>query len=805
MQKSQQNKKKTNENVLKKVSAFFTDKLPSLSSQIRKSISDFSTLVCEKTQKSLEKAQVSVSDLKEYSSLALVSLFGFLMAIASLPQGIRPFGISAICSFSDKKKALCVYAGAAAACIIYGNTSMSSFIIYFMIYAARKTFTDSKFSEPIHIRILESAVSSMAVGIIRICSGAEAPIYSYIAFLSLSCISCAFTYFFSTLFTPELKSSSKMSTLSICSYALLGAIICSLDGFSVFGFDIQLMCACIITLTYAVVNGFLHAGIVGFVCGIACANPLVSACLGMCGIISAFLTAKSVVASVISFAAAFFLVGSYSSGHSFGLTLLPSVAAGCVLFFPLCGLLPESLRLTSKTSTATTCASFFFRSDAEYQKKLSEAFFSISDIFSKLAEKQKYPSFSDTALSVDKAFSEVCSGCALSEMCYAKKKTDMDELKQTMFSVLSVRSAIPDDFGSNMKDKCIRLENMCDKLNYIYRELSVTLAKDNRTALLSAQYSGMARLMIDAEKKAAEMNQRDTAFEKSVASALSELDITFSNITVCSGREKKTCVTGINLDKIPLGAKELRDYIYSKCGLHITEPSFDISEKSDIIMSFERSPAVSVRYSQACLSKDRKSVNGDTVNFLHNDNGYFHAFICDGMGSGKDAATSSRLASIFLEKMLPSNTKKTVILELLNNALMSRSTESFSTVDLLEADLLSGRCTFLKAGAAPTYILRSSKLYKIFSATPPVGIISGFTAESTRFDVEAGDVIIMMSDGVVQNNEDSAWLAELIRFDTTKDPSVLSKVILDKSCEINTRNDDMSVCVIKIEKAVAVV
>ena len=63
----------------------------------------------------------------------------------------------------------------------------------------------------------------------------------------------------------------------------------------------------------------------------------------------------------------------------------------------------------------------------------------------------------------------------------------------------------------------------------------------------------------------------------------------------------------------------------------------------------------------------------------------------------------------------------------------------------------------------------------------------------------------MMSDGVVQNNEDSAWLAELIRFDTTKDPSVLSKVILDKSCEINTRNDDMSVCVIKIEKAVAVV
>lgn len=803
MQKSQQKNKKNGQNTFKNFFSSVSDKLSAIHLNIKKSCLAFSETLVKLTKKHLAKAQVSIPNLKEYSSLTLFATFGFLMSITSLPQGIRPFGISAICSFTDKKKALCVYSGAALACIIYGNTSLSSFIIYFMIYAARKTFTDSRFSEPVHIRILESACASMAIGIIRICSGIESPIYSYIAFLSLACISCAFTYFFSTLFTPEIKASSKMSTLSICSYALLAALICSLDGFVIFGFDIQLVGACVITLTYAVVNGFLHAGIVGFVCGIACGNPVISACLGMCGIISAFVTAKSVVASVISFISAFFLVGSYTSGLSVCISLLPSVAAGCILFFPLCALLPESLRLTSKTSDITSSVSQFLRADAQYQKKLSEAFFSISDIFSKLAEKQKYPSFSDTVMSVDKSFSEVCCGCALSEMCYAKKKTDIEELKQTMFSVLSVRAAVPDDFGQHMQNKCIRLENMCDKLNHIYREISVNLAKDNRTALLSAQYSGMARLIIDAEKKASEMSKRDIAFEKSISSALSQLDIPFSQITVCSDREKKTCVSGINLDKIPISAKELKSYIYSKCAIHITEPSFDISEKSDIIMTFERSPSISVRYSQAGLSKDRKSVNGDTVNFLHSDSNYFHAFICDGMGSGKDAATSSRLASLFLEKMLPSHTKKTVVLELLNNALMSRSTESFSTVDLLEADLLSGRCTFLKAGAAPTYILRSGKLYKIFSATPPVGIISGFTAENTRFDVEEGDVIIMMSDGVVQNNEDSAWLAELIRFDTTKDPSVLSKVILDKSCEINTRADDMSVCVIKIEKAVA--
>ncbi|MGN1120735.1 MAG: SpoIIE family protein phosphatase, partial [Eubacteriales bacterium] len=111
----------------------------------------------------------------------------------------------------------------------------------------------------------------------------------------------------------------------------------------------------------------------------------------------------------------------------------------------------------------------------------------------------------------------------------------------------------------------------------------------------------------------------------------------------------------------------------------------------------------------------------------------------------------------------------------------------------------TGRCSFVKAGAAPTYILRTGKLYKIFSATPPVGILSSFAAESTRFDVEPNDLILMLSDGVVPNGEDGAWLAELIRMDQTGDPATLAGRILEKAREINTRGDDMSVAVIRVK------
>ena len=270
------------------------------------------------------------------------------MGIARMPQVIRPFGMAAICSFSDKNKVLCAYAGVAASCLVYGKDSLVSFIIYFMLYAARKVFTDSKFNESQIVRIIESAICSIAIGIIRISTGNEMFVYSFVALISLVCISCTFTYFFSTIFNKELFNCTKLSVVSICSYALMSAIVCSLDGIIILGFDIQLAVSCIITLCYAAVNGFLHAGTVGFVCALMCASPSVSACLGISGIICALVMSKSMPAALISYICSFFIYTSYTGSLTYSITLLPSVTLGCLAFFPICGILSESIRLTVK-------------------------------------------------------------------------------------------------------------------------------------------------------------------------------------------------------------------------------------------------------------------------------------------------------------------------------------------------------------------------------------------------------------------------------------------------------------------------
>ena len=309
MQQAKQSKRKPN----KTRNVSFMSKTAQLFSKARIFSFNSASVIANAVKKTAAVKGLDLSEVRDYTFALAKSILGFLLGMAALPQGIRPFGISLLCSMSDSRSVFFTYIGCALSCITYGDSALSSFIVYFMLFAARKAFTESKYGEQLNVRILESAAASTAIGIIRISTSAEHAVYSYIAFLCLACISCAFTYFFSILFNKAALSAARISTKSICSYALMGALVCSLSGVNVLGFDLQLVAACLITLTYAVANGFLHAGIVGFICGIACASPIVSASLGLSGIIAALMFSKSIFASLISFACAFLICGAYSA------------------------------------------------------------------------------------------------------------------------------------------------------------------------------------------------------------------------------------------------------------------------------------------------------------------------------------------------------------------------------------------------------------------------------------------------------------------------------------------------------------
>ena len=101
-------------------------------------------------------------------------------------------------------------------------------------------------------------------------------------------------------------------------------------------------------------------------------------------------------------------------------------------------------------------------------------------------------------------------------------------------------------------------------------------------------------------------------------------------------------------------------------------------------------------------------------------------------------------------------------LEMLNCFVRGSGGEQFTTVDLMEADLYTGRARFIKSGAAPSFVIRNGQLYRLHSKTVPVGIMRALDAEAVSFELMAGDTVIMMSDGVTGSYEDCPWLYELL-------------------------------------------
>lgn len=128
--------------------------------------------------------------------------------------------------------------------------------------------------------------------------------------------------------------------------------------------------------------------------------------------------------------------------------------------------------------------------------------------------------------------------------------------------------------------------------------------------------------------------------------------------------------------------------------------------------------------------------------------------------------------------------------------------EKFSTLDLNIIDLYTGKASFYKVGAAASFIKRGNKIKKISSNMPPFGLVDKVEVEGTEERIKNGDIIITLSDGVLDVDKkgvgNSAWLEEYL-VKKGSDPKELVLDILEYSKEINKGiKDDMTIVVSKV-------
>lgn len=228
-----------------------------------------------------------------------------------------------------------------------------------------------------------------------------------------------------------------------------------------------------------------------------------------------------------------------------------------------------------------------------------------------------------------------------------------------------------------------------------------------------------------------------------------------------------------------------------------------IVSRTPRMVRFQENPAFFMLHGVAQTKKEGSGFSGDSFSFLEPDCGQAVFFLCDGMGSGIRAQEESARVTELAEQLCRAGFSSQMIVRLINNALMVQGTERPVTVDMGHVDLYSGICDFTKSGACVSFISRADEVEELTGDSLPVGILRESAPVERMLKLGAGDMIIMMTDGVLEAlpgmNKEEQMKAFCLEHRTQK-PREYASRILSYAQSFGAARDDMTVLVAGIWK-----
>ena len=133
-----------------------------------------------------------------------------------------------------------------------------------------------------------------------------------------------------------------------------------------------------------------------------------------------------------------------------------------------------------------------------------------------------------------------------------------------------------------------------------------------------------------------------------------------------------------------------------------------------------------------------------------------------------------------------------------SSMVLERGVRQYSTLDLCEVDLYRGKCKIWKVGAATTFIRKSQSVEEITSSSLPMGMLQETEVEAQQIRLENGDMIFIISDGVVDalpSGESEKLLIYFIEHLTNDNPAESAQILLNQILEFCQDGvpDDMTI------------
>ncbi len=697
------------------------------------------------------KKYVNFNALKEF-------LLGAVLGAAPLYGGVYPFGAAYLCGFTGNIPAFAL--GALITGAVFSSYRLVTCTAIIYTAAMRLLFSKRK-----HVwwRALLLSLAYGALMLITLLlqggTGAE------------NIVKTLLTVLLPLVYTALVFFGDRHTVLQSTNYLVTGFLLCrAFSSLYIFSFPVAVAAATFFTLLLSKEKGFPLSGAAGFVYGLAggvSAVPVV----GIFGLVHGLFAFDSPVFAVVLA----YMLSVTAGAYILSFDAIPPIAfcslAGIILALPFL----YKKRRVSQSSVPLPSEDKGMASLAAGFSSLSGLFFSVSDTTLTLPADKAYTAVKEKLNS----YCDCCPGCS----------ADKSDLATRLAEACGQNRALSaEEMPLSLRKECPNLQDIAAIPAYCAAR-HINDAKDT-FARFGAEYKCFSALLASSARKSEEERTEDDSLAQKVEKVLEEKGIYYEKVRVTGARNRRVEIFGVHPDSIRISSGEFSRSVARAVGRCLSSPEF-VCCGEKITAVFNTVAALRTESVKLVCARNGETLSGDTVSMFENGENCFYSLVADGMGSGREANMVSRLAALYLEKIVGAGGDMNSALMLLGDTLSRSPGETFTTVDILEADRVLARGKIVKAGAAPSFLLRGGKQYVIRSKTPPLGIIKEVTPKQTAFNLRKGDIILMASDGV-----DVSPSAIQKTFLSGKDLRSAAAALADISRK-NGYDDDMSVCAVR--------
>ena len=745
---------------------------------------------------------------------AMRFLLGSILAGAGIFGNYAPFGLGLVAASGSGLDGFCALLGACMGYLLFQGfvEGLRYAAAAILIFSVAFAFYDIGAYRKVWFMPAAAALMNGITGFIYL-SDRGWTAEHFIFFGTEVLLAGASAYFYRIAFSPwtENREEDALTIRQTVSLLILaGTVLLTLSKVTLGGdLSIGRLCAALAVMVCAYEGGIGAGATVGVSTGIgmdlaAGGAPFYSMAYALSGVMAGVFHRQGRLYTALAYVLSNAVAVLWTWGSGARLSVLYEVFAASVLFL----LLPErSLRRVRALLVREPRRDTADKAREYARKRLEGTARAFRELHDSLRSRFDHSGGNDgdTAIIFDRAANRVCKTCPQQIMCWQRSYVDTyNALNDALPAMLERGRGEGSDFPLHFSSRCQRFAQF------------LTAANEELSALFyRRQYQNRLR------ESRGEVCRQYAELSAALGAAASELSAELSPDALRERRLRQH-FTALGLEAEPavyydeagrlrieiegVGLQSLRRSDAAKRLAQLMDRPLRLVEECppryDRVVLAEREPFMAVA-GVAARKKDGETVSGDTGAWFKQEDGSLFVLLCDGMGSGPSAHRESSEAVRLLEQFLRAGVPPEEALRTLSGALALQGEETggFTTIDLMRVDLFTGAAAVYKYGAAPTYVKKGNTVQRIIGSTLPAGLspVQGAAPDVSRFSLEPGDCVLMVSDGVA-GGEGDVWLRERLRSFQGESPKELARILIEEGQRRVGSGDDRTAILLRLER-----